>query len=301
MITLRDMQYLIALDDHRHFGKAAEACFVSQPTLSGQFKKLEQQLNIVLVERNKHQIVMTPAGTELASRARNILSSAEEFHLHAKALLDPMAGDFHVGLVPTLAPYLLSIVMGELTGLLPDIRFYLHEKQTKVLLKDLNQGELDLLILPWCSEAEQFDHHHLFKENLELATHKSHSLASKKKLKLEDLKGHQVLTLVDGHCLRDDTVSYCFAAGAEEDQRFQATSLETLRYMIANNIGITLMPELAINTGNNEQVTYTRFEKPVPHRDIVALVRHGYPRLACANEVIKVVQQMVKNNRAGTY
>ena len=297
MATLRDLQYLVALDNHRHFGRAAEACFVSQPTLSGQFKKLEDQLSITLVERNKHQVVMTPAGTQLAQRARDILASVSEFELHAKTLLDPLAGDIHVGLVPTLAPYLLSRVMNRLTGALPDLNFFLHEKQTDVLLKGLNAGELDLLILPWRDDMERFDHRPLFHECLQLAAQADHPLSKIKNLSLKDLKGHQVLTLVDGHCLRDDTVSYCFAAGAEEDQRFQATSLETLRYMVSNGIGITLVPELAISHEHGDGVVYRRFSEPEPQRAIVALIRPGYPRMPCVEKIIEVIRQLL--NPAG--
>ncbi len=297
MITLKDLQYLVAIDTHRHFSNAAEACFVSQPTLSGQFKKFEEYIGITLVERNRHHIMMTPAGEQLAARARDILSQAEDFERHAAALLDPLSGDMHLGLVPTVAPYLLSRIMNALSDALPSVRFYLHEQQTQILLKQLDRGELDLLVLPWRDEMAPFDRFDLFMEELWLATPPGHPLQTKKTTKLSDLQGQHVLTLEDGHCLRDDTMQYCFAAGADEDQRFRATSLETLRYMVSNGVGITLIPELAIPFDDknipNDGVQYRRFSGPRPTRQISAILRQGYPRISCIREIVRVVRSVM--------
>jgi len=293
MVTLRDLQYLVAIDKHQHFGRAAEACFVSQPTLSGQFKKLEEHLGLTLVERNRHQVMMTPAGAQLAGKARALLADAEDFERHARALIDPLHGDFHVGLVPTLAPYLLAHCMDLLSATLPDVTFYLHEQQTAVLCRRLNAGELDMLILPWKKELEEFSCTDLFKEPLLLAAKAGHPLLNRSKLRLSSLEGQQVLTLEDGHCLREDTLDVCFAAGAEEDQRFQATSLETLRLMVANGTGITLMPSLAVERNNTAGLIYKRFGNPQPARQICAVVRPGCARMACVNEINRVIQKVI--------
>ncbi|MEJ2178447.1 MAG: LysR substrate-binding domain-containing protein [Gammaproteobacteria bacterium] len=212
MVTLKDLQYLVALDTHRHFGRAAEACFVSQPTLSGQFKKLEDRLGLTLVERNRHQVVMTPAGQQLAVRARSLIADAQEFERHADSLLDPLKGDIHLGLVPTLAPYLLSRVMHPLSSTLPGINFFLHEHQTEELTNRLDSGHLDLLILPWKQEMECFDRIDLFSERLQLAAPDNHPILKVKRLSLDSLEGQHVLTLEDGHCLRDDVLDICFSA-----------------------------------------------------------------------------------------
>lgn len=294
MITLRELEYLVALDTYRHFGKAATACFVSQPTLSSQFKKLEEQLGLTLAERHRHQIVMTTAGVELVEQARIILSATAQFKTAAKTLLDPLSGDIHVGLVPTVAPYLLSRIMTDLVTALPDIRFLLHEEQTASLLQKLDHGILDLLILPWQQKMQKFDRFNLYREPLLLATPKDYLLIKAKKPKLSDLQGKHILTLEDGHCLRDDAMSYCFAAGAEEDQRFRATSLETLRHMLVSNIGITLMPELAINVNRDDGIHYRRFASPQPQRQISAVLRPGYPRMACIREIVKVVKNAIR-------
>jgi len=284
------------LEKHRHFGHAAEACFVSQPTLSGQFKKMEEHLGITLVERNRHQLVMTTAGAQLIERARELIAQAEEFERHAKALIEPLAGEMHLGLVPTLAPYLLSRVMAPLGQRLPKIQFYLYEEQTSKLLKKLDSGDLDLLLLPWSEEMLMFDRIDLFKESLLLAGPADHPLTKVKKLKLDDLKGHHVLTLEDGHCLRNDAMSYCFAAGAEEDQRFRATSLETLRFMVSNGVGITLVPELAIDSEKHGNIVYRRFTSPEPSRQITAVFRKGYPRTICVQEIANIVRKEIERS-----
>ncbi|MAC47791.1 MAG: DNA-binding transcriptional regulator OxyR, partial [Oceanospirillum sp.] len=239
MVKLRDLQYLDAIDQHKHFGKAAEACFVSQPTLSGQIMKLEEQLSLQLVERHRRNVMLTPAGEQLVKEARKVLNAARDFEETARNLLDPLAGDLHMGLIPTLAPYLLPHIMGSLHQKLPNIRFYLHEKQTKVLLQELNEGKLDLLVLPWLEDMQGVERYDLFYEPLDLAVPTGHKLADKGTLQLSDLNDQKILTLEDGHCLRDQAMGYCFSAGASEDHSFQATSLETLRYMVASGMGIT--------------------------------------------------------------
>ncbi len=287
MIKLRDLQYLVAIDEHKHFGRAAEACFVSQPTLSGQIMKLEDQLSLQLVERHRRSVMLTPAGETLVEKARKVLRAAEEFESSAKSLLDPLAGDLHVGLIPTLAPYLLPHIMGQLHQALPNIQFYLHENKTQELLRELNNGKLDLLVLPYLEEMDQFERYDLFDEELVLATPSHHPLASQDAVGLEDLQGQQILTLEDGHCLRDQALGYCFTAGANEDNRFQATSLETLRYMVASGLGITLLPKLAtLNLPPDRALTYIPFRQPAPTRQISLLIRPNYSRMEAVRAVV---------------
>lgn len=295
MIKIRDLEYLDAIDTHRHFGRAAEACFVSQPTLSGQIMKLEEQLGLTLVERQTRKVMLTPAGDRLVTEARNVLRAASSFEASAKALLDPFSGDLHVGLIPTLAPYLLPHIMKGLNEKLPNINFYLHEDKTKNLLKSLDDGKLDLIILPWLDEMEKFDRYDLFEEPLVLATSNAHALASKKQVNLDELKDFEILTLEDGHCLRDQALGFCFTAGAKEDHRFQATSLETLRYMVSSNMGITLLPQLAtINHSSTNTINYIEFEKPKPNRQISLMLRSGYSRMECIRAVVGSVKASMK-------
>ena len=295
MIKVKVLEYLTAIAHYKHFGKAAKACFVSQPTLSGQIMKLEQELGLQLIERNRNNIMLTPAGERLIIEAEKILNATRAFDDTAKELLDPFSGDLHLGLIPTLAPYLLPYIMVQLNKDFPNINFYLHENKTQTLLSELENGKLDLLILPWLEEMSRFDRYDLFNEPLLLATPTNHALANKKQLKLTDLDKQQILTLEDGHCLRDQALGYCFSAGANEDNHFNATSLETLRYMIASGLGITLLPKLAtMNSFSHDKIAYTAFVKPQPTRLISLVIRANYSRMTCIRAIVKTVKEAIK-------
>ncbi|OUS25546.1 DNA-binding transcriptional regulator OxyR [Gammaproteobacteria bacterium 45_16_T64] len=292
MIKIRDLQYLDAIDQHKHFGRAAEACCVSQPTLSGQIMKLEEQLGLQLIERHRRNVMLTPAGEQLVIEARNVLRAAEQFQDSAKALLDPFAGDLHVGLIPTLAPYLLPHIMDDLNTNLPNIKFYLYENKTQTLLEELNNGKLDLLILPWLEDMQNVERYDLFSEPLILTTPKSHPLAKRTKVKLEHLNNQTILTLEDGHCLRDQAMGFCFSAGAKEDHSFKATSLETLRHMVASNMGITMLPKLAtITEGAGKNLAYLPFSKPEPSRQISLVIRPNYSRMKCVRAIVSSIRE----------
>lgn len=295
MIKIRDLEYLDAIEKYRHFGKAAEACHVSQPTLSGQIMKLEEQLGVSLIERHPRNIMLTPAGEQLLGKARRVLMAARELEMTAKTLGDPLAGEFHLGLIPTLAPYLLPLIMPQLIRKLPDLQMFLHEQKTADLLKLLDDGTLDALVLPWLDDMRAFQAYDLFEEKFVLAVSAKHELADRKRVKLDYLEGHKVLTLEDGHCLRDQALGYCFSAGADEDKRFQATSLETLRYMVAANMGITLLPELAVrDRDDNSNLRYIDFQSPAPSRRIVLLVRQNYTRLECVRQIVATIRECIK-------
>jgi LysR family transcriptional regulator, hydrogen peroxide-inducible genes activator len=200
-----------------------------------------------------------------------------------------------MGLIPTLAPYILPIIMPELIRRLPSLQLFLHEHKTADLLQRLDQGELDALVLPWLDDMTSFQAYDLFNEKFVLAVSKKHELADRKRVKLEYLAGHKVLTLEDGHCLREQALGYCFSAGADEDRRFQATSLETLRYMVAANMGITLLPELAVGArSDNGDLRYIDFQAPAPTRRIVLLVRQNYTRLEPVRQIVATIRECIK-------
>jgi LysR family hydrogen peroxide-inducible transcriptional activator len=297
MIKLRELEYLDAIERFKHFGKAAEACHVSQPTLSGQIIKLEEQLGVTLIERHRRNIMLTPAGNQLLAKARKVLNAAHDLEVTAKTLGDPLSGEMHLGLIPTLAPYLLPHIMPDLIAGLPRMEFFLHEEQTSDLVQALDKGHLDALILPWLDDMKDFDAYDLFDEPFLLAVNRKHTLAKKKRVKLEDLKGCHVLTLEDGHCLRNQALGFCFSAGADEDKRFQATSLETLRYMIAAGVGITLLPKLSVmEQRENSDIVYIPFQQPQPSRRIVLLVRQNYTRVETVREIVSLVRGNIKKN-----
>ena len=276
-MNLRDLEYLIAVEEERHFHKAAERCFVSQPTLSGQLKKLEQELDILLVDRNNRQVIMTEAGQMIAEQARKVLAEARAIKEIASTFHDPMAGELHVGLIPTVAPYLLPVIMPVLKKSYPKLKLWLHEQQTAVLLKQLRKAELDLLILALPVETNEFSEIDLFNESFVLAVPKDEQLAKKKTIRLSDLDDREMLLLEEGHCLRGQALDVCFAAGASEQSGFKATSLETLRHMVAEGMGMTLLPELSVpkKISKDDTICYLPFTKPQPSRRIGMLYRKG--------------------------
>lgn len=295
MVKLKDLKYLVAIDDHKHFGRAAEACFVSQPTLSGQIMKLEAQLELQLIERHNRKIMLTPAGEVLVKEARRVLSAADTFESKAKSLLDPLAGELHAGFIPTLGPYLLPHIMPSLNEHLPKISFFLHEDKTSALLTKLNDGRLDFLILPYLDEMKMFSRYDLFEEELLLATSCSHPLASHESVSLEDINKERILTLEDGHCLRSQSLGYCFSAGAHEDHRYQAASLETLRHMVSAELGVTLFPKFAtLNREHETGIRYIPFSDPVPKRQICLLIRPNYYRMDVIRHVVSSVREAIQ-------
>ncbi|HET6565517.1 MAG TPA: LysR substrate-binding domain-containing protein [Xanthomonadales bacterium] len=245
-MNLRALQYFVKLADIRHFSKAADACFVSQPTLSTQIKKLEEELGTQLVERSPKNIMLTPAGEEIAERARKLLADVEQIRAVARRSGDPAEGNLRLGLFPTLAPYLLPHVVPGLRKHFPRLRLQLTEDKTDVLLRMLHRGELDaaLLALPVPDAGLQVEV--LFREPFLLAVPANHKLASAAEVSLDDLHGNELLLLEEGHCLREHALEVCTLAGAHERVDFHASSMETLRQMVAAEVGITLMPRLAV-------------------------------------------------------
>lgn len=276
-INLRDLEYLVAVDEERHFHRAAERCFVSQPTLSGQIKKLEERLGVQLVERSTRQVVMTDVGRAVAEQARQVLAAARSVEDIAQTFHDPMAGELQLGLIPTLAPYLLPLIMPALKKRFPKLKLWLHEQQTAVLLERLRNAELDLLILALPVEASEFVEQDLFREPFWLALPRTDPLARRKKASLADINERELMLLEEGHCLREHALDVCLTAGASEYAAFHATSLETLRHMVGEGMGITLMPQLALpkRLTKSDPVAYLPFPEPSPSRRIGMLYRKG--------------------------
>jgi LysR family transcriptional regulator, hydrogen peroxide-inducible genes activator len=246
-MNLRDLQYLVALAEHRHFGRAAEACFVSQPTLSTQIKKLEDELGVALVERTPRKVLLTEVGRDIAIRARDVLNEIEQIRGVARRTLDPESGTVRLGIFPTLGPYLLPHVLPRVREAFPRLELLLVEEKTETVLRLLREGKLDAGILALPLHEESLHSEFLFEEPFLLAVSSAHPLAHKQgQLRLGDLSSQNLLLLEDGHCLRDQALEVCHMAGAGEHSGFRATSLETLRQMVAANVGITLLPVTAV-------------------------------------------------------
>ena len=245
-MNLRDLKYLVALADHKHFGRAAAACYVSQPTLSTQIKKLEDELGVPLVERAPRKVMLTPAGRDAAERARRIVAEVEQMKEAARRSQDPEAGTVRLGLFPTLGPYLLPHVVPRIRARFPHLELLLVEEKSDVLLSRLREGKLDAGLLALPVADDQLHTEFLFEEPFVLAVPESHPLAQRGSLTLAELSHQQLLLLEDGHCLREQALDVCRLSGANEKSEFRATSLETLRQMVAADVGITLLPTLAV-------------------------------------------------------
>ncbi len=277
-MNIRDFEYLVALAEHKHFRKAAEACFVSQPTLSGQIRKMEQELDTTLLERSNRRVLFTEAGMQLVEQAKRILSEVKTFKDMASLQGKEMSGPLHIGFIPTVGPYLMPKIVPQLKAEFPELALFLHEAQTRQLVRRLEEGKLDCLILASVAETEPFTELQLYNEPLYVAVPGDHKWAQLDQLDMQQLSGHTVLSLGDGHCLRDQALGFCFAAGAKDDEHFKATSLETLRNMVAAGSGITLLPELAVPKQRQQNgICYLKAKNPLPSRKIVLVYRPGSP------------------------
>jgi len=300
-MNFRDLEYLVALEELKHFRKAAEKCFVSQPTLSGQIRKLEGELNIQLMERSSRKVIFTQAGLDIVEKAKTILLEAKSLKEIAKSHNEPMQGTLHIGLIPTVAPYLLPLIVPAIKKKFPELELHLHEEQTEVLLKKLESGDLDCLMLAILPGMDIFQQYELYIEPLELALADTHQWATKSIVDLDKLRGERVLMLEDGHCLRDQAMSFCFTAGAIEDHSFKATSLETLRHMISADNGLTLLTQLAIPINRHQGgLKYIPFNKPIPSRKIGLICRKNSVRKPCFEQLSELVSKNV-NKRLKQY
>ncbi len=291
-MNLRELEYLIALSEELHFHKAAAKCFVSQPTLSGQLKKLEDELGVLLIERNNRKVSMTDAGKAVVEQAKLVLSGSKVLKEIALSFQDSMVSELQVGLIPTVAPYLLPQIMNPLKQSFPKLKLWLHEYQTHILLEKLRYAELDLLILALPIDSKEFNELILFEEPFWLAVSKQNKLSEKEIVHLQDLDQKEILLLEEGHCLREHALEVCYMAGASEYNNFHATSLETLRHMVGEGMGITLLPELAVlrylkSTDNN--ISYIPFSPPAPTRKIGLLYRKGSYREKTYKQIAQVI------------
>jgi LysR family hydrogen peroxide-inducible transcriptional activator len=290
-MNLKDLKYLVALADTGHFGKAAERSFVSQPTLSAQLKKLEEYLGVKLVERQPKNVQLTEVGKQIVVRARRMLDEGDEIVALARSNTDPFAGKLKVALIPTIGPYLLPRVMQKIRKGLPHLGLMLYEYQTESLLKRLRDGEIDLGIMAMPALADGVETRDLYEENFTVALPNHHPLASKANIKIQDLKGHTLLLLEDGHCLRDQALEVCSRVDVKEAEDFRATSLETLRQMVVAGLGITLLPEMAVESpfGSQRGLTIKQFAKPAPSRTVGAVWRKTTTRGSAINALCDVI------------
>jgi LysR family transcriptional regulator, hydrogen peroxide-inducible genes activator len=294
-LKLKDLRYLVAVADQRHFGRAAARCYVSQPTLSAQLKKLEESLGVQLIERAPNNVSLTPAGQEIVARARRILEASDEVVTLARSHRDPLAGRLRLALLPTIGPYLLPHVAPLIRKSLPRLELRLYEYQTDDMLERLHAGELDVGILALPVDLQGLEACELYREAFVVALPERHPLATHDTLRAADLKNETLLLLEDGHCLRDQALEVCSRSGVREQQDFRATSLETLRQMVATGAGVTLLPELAGRGAyrNARGVVLRPFTRPAPVRHIGAVWRKSTARGAAIDALCKVIAEHV--------
>jgi len=294
-MNIKDLKYLVALAEHGHFGKAAEASFVSQPALSMQIMKLEETLGVKLLERNNKSVLLTDHGVMIVERARHILNQVDEVKEIAKQAKDPFAGEFRMGIFPTLAPYLLPLIIPKLSKKYPKLSFYLVEEQTASLIDKLKQGKLDAALLAVPVSEKSFDHALLFEEEFLLAVSANDPLAKSKSMNQQQLQGKNLLLLDEGHCMRDQALAVCHRMKAKEAQGFRATSLETVRHMVIANAGMTLMPRLACHAGRH--IAYVPFQKPKPVRSIGFYWRENSAKRVLLDAMVDEIRFLLKNEK----
>jgi LysR family hydrogen peroxide-inducible transcriptional activator len=296
-MTLQELKYLVALADHGHFGKAAEACFITQSTLSTQIKKLEDFLGITLFDRSLKRVTPTPIGKEILAAARNMVEGAEHIRELAKHSQNPMARTLHLGVIPTLGPYYLPHALTLAHKKHPDLRLLLREEMTPQILEHLTDGKLDagLLALPVTDDSLRVEP--LFYEPFFAALPAGHPLAKREVLKVSDIMSEKLLLLDEGHCLRDQTLGFC-GTGSRGREEVRATSLETLRQMVSMGLGLTLLPALAVDAGprtSKKTVQIRPFKSPPPGRTIGLVWRKRAP----FPETFEQLAQTLKNTLPG--
>lgn len=279
-VSLRQLEYFVAVAEHLSFRNAADACFVTQPGLSSQIKELETLLGVRLFERSQRSVLVTPSGEHLLPLARSMLAAADEFVDVARSLTQPLSGTLRLGVIPTIAPYLLPQALLGLRRSHPQLRILLHEGQTQDLLQLLLHGKLDVLLLALEADLGNVTTFPLAKDHFVLAMAENHGLAKRKLVSQADIAGEQVLLLEDGHCLRDQALEVCHKSGASEIGNFRASSLTTLVQMVAGGIGITLLPQMSLPVEATplNQLVVKPFQKPQPYRTIGLAWRTTSPR-----------------------
>lgn len=282
MVSLRQLRYLESLAETRHFGHAAQACAVSQPALSMQIKELEDELKLSLVERRKSGIAFTEKGEEVARRARTILASVRDLLDYAKGQEGVLSGVLKLGAIPSIAPYVLPAALPALQRRFPALSLQLRETVTETLLHELVSGELDVILVALPIDEPEVETHYLFDDAFILATKATPANAATPAATPDMIADDQLLLLEEGHCLRDQALSYCHMMTREARESFGASSLATIVQMVANGYGVTLLPEMAISSEIHRggDIRLLRFAEPQPKREIGLAWRKTSPRKA---------------------
>ncbi len=293
MITLRQLRYLVALAEHRHFGRAADACAVTQPALSMQIRDLERLLGIALVERRPNDVMLTDLGAEVARHAERVLLAARDLEDFARHKGRVLSGRLHLGIIPTLGPYVLPKVLPALHQRYPDLHVELRETHTRVLLEELNRGALDAAMVALPVNDAGLETLRLFDDAFVLAVPAADPRPETAQVKPDDVDKAQLILLEEGHCLRDQALALCANARGSAETGLGATSLTTVMQMVANGYGITLVPEIAVDEVRDTRIKLLRFAAPQPGRTVGLAWRRTSPRKADIQALGQLVDQVL--------
>jgi LysR family hydrogen peroxide-inducible transcriptional activator len=303
-MTLRELRYLVALADQEHFGRAAEECCVSQPTLSTQIKKLEGYLGAILIERSTRSFALTSVGEDIVAKARRIVRQVDELLSTAQTAHGPLVGSLRLGVIPTLAPYFLPSLVPLIKGHYHRLQVAFHEDLTQHLVERLRNYEIDAALLALPLDGEDFEELPLFDEPFWLACPRGHSLAELATIRQTDLRGIPLLLLADGHCLRGQALAACGRLGDNDDvdaviDDFRAVSLETICQLVAAGFGCTLLPALAALPPQRPEPAFVirPMHSPNDSRRIGLVWRRGYPK---AQELALLGDLIIANPPVGT-
>ena len=286
-MNLRDLKYIVEVAREKNFARASAKVFVSQPALSMQIKKLEETLGVEIFERDKQNFLITPVGAEIIKKAEIILQESEEIKMIAKNSKDPHKGEIRIGAFPTVASYFLPNFVKNIHKKFPYLKIFLIEAKSNELVTKLKSGEIDFCLLAMPIKDDNLIGEKIFSEKFLLATPKGHPFSKKSKIQIKELRKQELMLLEDGHCMRDQALEICSMVKAFENQDFKATSLETLRQMVANGTGITLIPEIAVR--NDDKISYVKIFN-APFRTIGIHYRKASVKKNLIKEIIKLAK-----------
>ena len=303
-MTLTELKYIVAVARERHFGRPAEACFVSQPTLSVAIKKLEDELNVQIFERGTSEVSVTPIGEQIVAQAQRVLEQTLAIKEIAKTGKDPLLGPLRLGVIYTIGPYILPTLVKQMIDRVPQMPLMLQENYTLKLIELLKQGEIDVAIMALPFPETGLMVRPLYDEPFVVAMPKGHPWAKRSSIKADDLKLETMLLLGNGHCFRDHVLGVCpelmrFSQNADGIQKtFEGSSLETIRHMVASGVGITVLPRTSVsdmhethmNSTDSGMLTYVPFEDPVPDRRVVLAWRKSFTRMPAIEAVCAAVK-----------
>ena len=267
--TLRQLRYFLALTEHLHFGRAAGALNVTQPALSMQIRDMEEHLGVTLCERRGKGVLLTPEGEEIARRARKILLEVDDLENTASALCEPLTGILRLGIIPSVAPYFLPALLPLIDAEFPSLRLQIREAQTQFIVEDLLEGRLDGIVIALPSPSDEFHIEHVFDDPFFLAVQTDRVVSSGSESALDVLQPNELLLLEEGHCLRDQALSFCELVNEDLADSFGASSLTTLLQLVANGRGMTLLPEVCVGSeAGDDRIELLTFPPPAPKREI---------------------------------